>query len=247
MFEEMEHLEILPNGDRGLLIRFWEDVTPKLNEKIRAVCLRIENASISGVLELVPAFNSITIYYEPTIIAYEEMRKELQLILQGNMVDFDHITRRVVHVPVLYGGEMGPDLISLSREAGLTTNEVIQFHTTPSYFIYMMGFLPGFPYMGGLDAKLISPRLESPRLKVAAGSVGIAHEQTGIYPIESPGGWKIIGRTPLQIFNPNLEEQAFLFQMGDHVKFYEIDEEMYNEICRQQDSGQFRVQIDEMG
>lgn len=247
MFEEKDAMKILPNGDRGLLVRFPGEVTPVLNDKILGYYSDIEKASIPGLIELVPSYNSITIYYEPTVISYCEISKKLYQVLQNSMDAANPTKKRIVHIPVLYGGEWGPDFITLSKEVRLPPKELIQLHTAPTYLVYMMGFLPGFPYMGGLDPRLYSPRLENPRINVPAGSVGIAHEQTGIYPIESPGGWKLIGRTPLSLFHPELEQQAFLFQTGDYVKFYEINEEAFHEIRHQQETNRFQVQIEERG
>lgn len=247
MYEELDALKIIPNGDRGLLVSFSELVTPDLSEKIQGFCSKIENASPLGLVELVSSYNSITIYYEPSIVSYREISRKIYQILLSELDEIEPIKKRIIHIPVLYGGETGPDLHTLSREKGLTKNEVIQLHTAPTYLIYMMGFLPGFPYMGGLDSRLFSPRLDNPRSSVPAGSVGIAHEQTGIYSVESPGGWKIIGRTPVDIFDSKQEHKAFLFRTGDYVKFYEINEETFKEIRLLQESSKYRVQMEVMG
>jgi inhibitor of KinA len=222
---------IKPNGDQAIILQFSDEVSIEINEKIYQFCLQLDRSSIRGVVEWVPAYNSVTIYYDPCIILYQDLVSKMMSLDQEVETDVQ-MERRTIFVPVLYGGEYGPDLQKLAVSKGISMEEILARHMEPTYLVYMLGFLPGFPYLGGLDPSLAAPRLEKPRKIVPAGSVGIAHEQTGIYPIDSPCGWNIIGRTPAPLFNPEQEQNAFLLQPGDLVKFYSITEEQYNEISQ---------------
>jgi inhibitor of KinA len=194
-------------------------------------------------VEWVPAYKSVTIYYNPGEILYHELRDAVYEL--GNETkNIENHPNRVVHVPVLYGGEEGPDLERLAKHANLEKNDVITLHKEPLYFVNMLGFLPGFPYLSGLNPKLVIPRLKNPRGRIPAGSIGIAHEQTGIYPTESPGGWNIIGRTPLTLFAPLKQVDVFLFQPGDSVKFYEITKQEFHDIELQLEKEEFQVRVD---
>ncbi|HAM81682.1 5-oxoprolinase subunit PxpB [Ornithinibacillus bavariensis] len=232
-------MQIQPNGDQAVIIQFSADVSLETNIKINQFCLKLESSNLKGVVEWVPSYNSVTIYYDPSIILYQELVERISLLAQETDND-SPIDQRTIFIPVLYGGEHGPDLQKLANSKGISEEEIIALHEEPTYLIYMLGFLPGFPYLGGLNHRLSAPRLEKPRAIVPAGSVGIAHGQTGIYPIDSPGGWNIIGRTPVEIYNPAQAQKAFLFQPGDWVKFYRITESEYKEII--QDST-FQVKI----
>lgn len=138
----------------------------------------------------------------------------------------------IVEIPVLYGGEYGPDIENIATHNNLSIEEVIKIHTSGEYLVYMLGFTPGFPYLGGMDKRIATPRLKTPRTKIPGGSVGIAGEQTGVYPIESPGGWQLLGRTPLNFFDPN-NEKPFLINAGEYIKFVQISEEEYHKIIEQ--------------
>ncbi|MFD1037043.1 5-oxoprolinase subunit PxpB [Virgibacillus byunsanensis] len=230
-------------GDSALRVQFLENVSPELNRTITDFCKKLETFSDrGGIVEWVPAFDSVTIYYRPHVLLYREMyEKVLDLIAASGK---ETATKsRVVHVPVVYGGNYGPDLQQVADYHQLTIEEVIAIHQQPEYLIYMIGFLPGFPYLGGLDKKIATPRLENPRPSIFAGAVGIAAEQTGIYPVESPGGWNIIGKTPLKLFDVEREEEPFLFQSGNYVKFYEVSEHEFTEIEKQVESQSYSIQI----
>lgn len=231
---------IKPSGDSAVKVQFAEAVSPALNGKIRAFCRNLEDMPIAGVVEWVPAFDSVTIYYRPQQITYQEIyRKINELALQDlHEVEAEY---RLIYVPVLYGGESGPDLVRVAERSRLSVEEVIAIHQQPECLVYMLGFLPGFPYLGGMDKQIATPRLDEPRRSTAAGSVGIAHEQTGIYPMESPGGWNIIGKTPLKLFDQAGGNEAFLFHAGDHVRFYEISKDEFAEIEKQVVEGKFAV------
>ncbi|MBT2216066.1 5-oxoprolinase subunit PxpB [Virgibacillus dakarensis] len=233
---------IKPVGDHAVKIQFNEAVSPQLNRIIKMFCEELEYAAIDGIEEWVPAFDSVTIYYEPSRLVYKEIYKKLRHVVPDDGEDAI-VNPRHVYVPVLYGGEHGPDLKRVAEYNRLTEKEVIVRHQQPDYFIYMLGFLPGFPYLGGMSETIATPRLPEPRKLINAGAVGIAHEQTGIYPVASPGGWNIIGQTPLKLFDPNNDDHAFLFRAGDVVHFYEITEYEFSEIKEQVADGTFNVKL----
>jgi len=214
-------------GDRGLLIEFGDEISAEVNEKVRKMSLAIQAETPEGILEVVPTYRSLLVLYSPLIIALEELKRKLQQLEEGlKEISFSDPT--LTKIPVLYGGDFGPDLRKVAEYLRLTPEEVIRLHCSKPYFIYMIGFMPGFPYMGELPDALITPRLKTPRLSVPAGSVAIAQKQTGIYPVESPGGWQILGRTPAKLFNPE-KEPPVLLQMGNLVQFYPISEKEFDE------------------
>lgn len=214
-------------GDRGLLLQFGEKICPEVNQKVRKVALAIQEESIEGIVETVPSYRSLFILYNPLVVSIEDLKRRLEGIEEG----LQHISieeQKLIRIPVAYGGVYGPDLGYVARYHQLSSEEVIRLHCSRLYLIYMIGFIPGFPYMGELPEVLVTPRLKTPRLSVPGGSVGIAQSQTGIYPIESPGGWQIIGRTPVKLFVPEKEPPALL-RMGDFVQFYPIREDEFQD------------------
>jgi KipI family sensor histidine kinase inhibitor len=212
-------------GDKALSMEFGNEISEDLNKKIRAVTALIESKNICGIDELVPGYRSLMIHYNPLLIEYEELVSILTEIEEHINV-FELPPPETIEIPVLYGGRYGPDIENVAKHNSLTVQEVIEIHTSTKYLIYMLGFTPGFPYLGGMDKRIACPRLDTPRTKIPAGSVGIAGEQTGIYPLESPGGWQLIGRTPIELFNPE-RENPILVKPGNYIVFKSIDEEEY--------------------
>jgi len=221
-------MDFKPAGDSALVIIFGNEISESVNKKVHAVANAIEKAKPEWLIEVVPTYTSIYVYYDPLKINYQEILKAVEPFLSAEPKEEEH---RVVGIPTVYGGEFGPDIEFVANYNGLTIDDVIELHSKPSYRVYMLGFTPGFAYLGGMDERIATPRLEKPRLKVPAGSVGIAGKQTGIYPLESPGGWRLIGRTPLRLFDPN-KALPTLLQPGDYVKFVPIDEEEFWEIYK---------------
>jgi inhibitor of KinA len=175
---------------------------------------------LRGVTVTVPAYTSLLVEYEPALCEYDALCDEIQNVLHTN--DAAVMTEmRVVEIPTRYGGEFGPDLDFVARHNGISTDEVIRLHTQEMYQVFLIGFSPGFPYLGIVDEKIAAPRLETPRKRVPKGSVGIAGRQTGIYPRESPGGWRLIGRTNVKLFEP-MREEPTLLRAGDRVRFIAI-------------------------
>lgn len=211
-----------PLGDAAIVIQFGNVIDLSVNLKIRAICNWLDEYTFHGFVEYVPAYTTITIYYEPWILRYEELKEMVDEMLQ-EVTDLDAETGDLVEIPVCYGGKYGADLEFVAKYHAITEDEVIALHTAPEYLVYMIGFTPGFPYLGGLDARIATPRKDSPRARVEAGAVGIAGEQTGVYPLATPGGWQIIGQTALALFNID-EEKPALLSAGDRVKFKAVTE-----------------------
>jgi inhibitor of KinA len=210
-----------PMGDRAVLVKFGNVIDLSINRKVHALCRAIEQAEIYGAEECVPAYASLLVYYNPLKTSYEHLVFQLK-DLEPRLDELgERLEARRIVVPTVYGGEFGPDLSKVAKYHNITEAEVIRIHSETEYVVYMIGFIEGFPYLGKVPDSIAAPRLETPRLKIPTGSVGIAGNQTGIYPCESPGGWQIIGRTPLKLFNPQKDPPA-LFQPGDHVKFKPI-------------------------
>src|SRR4030042_1988067 len=216
-------------GDRGLLLELGDEISQEINEKVRRMALAIQSEASQGILETVPTYRSLLVLYDPLVLSIKELKKGLESMeekLQQSPFPEPKLTR----IPVVYGGKYGPDIEFVAEYHHTTPEEIIRLHCSRPYLIYMIGFMPGFPYMGELPEGLVTPRLKTPRLSVPAGSVVIAQKQTGIHPMERPGGWQIIGRTPVKLFDPEREPPALL-QMGDHVQFFPISEKEFKE-CR---------------
>lgn len=223
--------EFYPAGDKALVVRLGQEISPETNNQVHALAESLDKYPLYGVLEWTPSYTELLIEYDPGVMPGPELMDCIERRLPIRSVNHStHFRTRLV--PVFYGGEGGPDLDELARHTGLTPAEVIHRHTAPIYRIYMLGFSPGFCYLGGLDPSLTTPRRKEPRLRTPAGSVGIAESQTGIYPIESPGGWQLIGRTPVPLFTPN-QAPFFLFSAGSCLRFRAIGEDEYHEIVKQ--------------
>lgn len=217
---------IIPLGDSSLLVRFGDEIDLPVNQRVHALASLLDASPFEGMIETVPAYATLLVQYDPLAISFTQVRDFLREKISQVEETASRKPKqacpeygRRVEVPVRYGGEYGIDLESVARHLQLQVEEVIRIHTQRTYTVYMMGFTPGFPYMGKLDDALVMPRLATPRTRVPAGTVAIAGSQTGIYPIASPGGWQLIGWTPLKLFDPN-SETPFLFAPGDEVKFY---------------------------
>ena len=219
-------------GDCGLLVEYGDIIDPDVNNKVRSMTMVMEQSSPEGVTEVIPTYRSLLIVYDPSITHPAELQKTLKT-LEARLDDIKIPPPDTVEIPVCYGGDFGPDIEVVAESNNLTVAEVIKLHCRPEYLIYMVGFTPGFPFLGGLSEKLYTPRLETPRTFVPEGSVGIANNQTGIYPVASPGGWQLIGRTPVKLFAPG-RRNPFLYQAGDRIKFSPISAEAYARIFKQE-------------
>ena len=215
-------------GDRGLLLEFGDEISHEISERVRTMALAIQAEAMEGIIETVPTYRSLLIIYNPVIFYVEDLKKRLNRIEEG-LQQAAFPEPNLTHIPVVYGGMYGPDLEGVAKFHQVSPEEVIQLHCSKPYLIFMVGFMPGFPYMGELPQALATPRLKTPRLSVPKGSVAIAQRQTGIYSMESPGGWQILGRTPMELFTP-LKDPPALLHMGDFVQFYPIDEKEFEEM-----------------
>jgi KipI family sensor histidine kinase inhibitor len=216
-------------GDKAIRVEFGSIVSPEINARVHALNDAISNAQFSGVCECVPAYRSLTVTYDPEKIGYEDLVSKVRNLEEASEGRASERKARRIVIPVVYGGDFGPDLGRVAQYHNLKENEVIETHSRNEYLVYMIGFIAGFPYLGKLPEEIVTPRLETPRLRVPQGSVGIAEDQTGIYPREAPGGWQIIGRTPMKLFDPSWQPPALL-QPGDYVKFRPISSEEFSKI-----------------
>ncbi len=233
----MENVRFLLTGDTSLTVEFGNEISEAINHDIRAYKIALEKAGLPGIVELVPTYRSLMVHYDPAVLPYQKLRERLEKLLD-DMGEIEIPPSPVLEIPVLYGGEMGPDLPFVAEHAGLSEEEVIRIHSSTEYLIYMLGFTPGFTYLGGMSEKIATPRLKQPRVKIPAGSVGIAGTQTGVYPIDSPGGWQLIGRTPVKMYDPD-RETPILPEAGQYIKFYPVTQEEYDAIRKEVDAGTF--------
>lgn len=234
-------LDFQPLGDQGIRVGFPQRIAPEVNQMIRAFSFLVAEEAIPGIREMVPTYAALSIYYEPKRIRYREMIARLEEI-QEKLGHVKLPAARRVEIPVLYGGDAGPDLRYVAEYHHLTEEEAVQFHAARPYLVYMLGFTPGFPYLGGLPEKLATPRLANPRPSIPGGSVGIGGNQTGIYSIAAPGGWQIIGHTPVRLYDP-LWEEPVLLRAGDYLRFVPVDRETHRDLCEQVDCGTYRPRI----
>jgi len=209
-------------GDRSLLVELGDHIGLDVNQRVRELFVALKAHHLKGIIEIIPGYSSLLVVFDPFKINLSLLQKEVQHSLDA-LDPSRLIEPKTVEIPVAYGGEFGPDLTWVARYHNITPEEVIRLHTSQAYHVYMIGFTPGFPYMGELPKALITPRKETPRTAVPKGSVAMAQAQTGIYPTQSPGGWQIIGRTPIDLFDASRWPPALL-QMGDQVRFFAIDE-----------------------
>ncbi|MDD9302962.1 MAG: 5-oxoprolinase subunit PxpB [Desulfobacter sp.] len=215
-------------GDRGLLMELGNVIDPGVNTRIRAMTTRMAENPASGVDEIIPTYCAVILVYDPVVTSPDRLIPWL-VSLYETLDSIVLAAPDIVDLPVCYHPSLGPDMAHVARTNGLTAQAVVEIHTAPLYPVYMIGFTPGFPYLGGLSKKIHTPRLSSPRTHVPAGSVGIANNQTGIYPIDSPGGWQLIGQCPVKLFDP-ARENPILLKAGDQLKFTPISLDRFNEI-----------------
>jgi KipI family sensor histidine kinase inhibitor len=225
----MDNTRYLVAGERGITVEFGESIDESINLKVMQLYRCLIRKSPSWLMEAVPTYRSLLVVFNPELIDGIAVTLEIGRLLE-TPDDVSTVSTRSVTIPVWYGGEAGPDLQDVADWCKMTPDEVIQIHCQPEYRVYMLGFTPGFPYLGGMDQRISVPRLDDPRTKIPAGSVGIAGPQTGVYPIDSPGGWRLIGRTPQVLFDPENDHPSYLLP-GDRVRFKSIDSAAYERLA----------------
>ena len=219
-------------GDSAVVIQFGDDISPLLASRVHRAADALEGANLPWLAEVLPSYRSVLAEFDPYLISPTAALEALRSIVNtvdapdGSGVDEYKDESNVVTIPVCYGGEFGPDLDDVAAHTGLSPDEVIALHSEPLYLVYMIGFTLGFPYLGGMSPRIATPRLATPRTVVPAGSVGIAGSQTGVYPSASPGGWRLIGRTPLRLANPSADPPCLL-RAGNRIRFVPVDEPTY--------------------
>jgi KipI family sensor histidine kinase inhibitor len=203
--------------------------------------MAIQKSQIAGIYEMIPTYRSLLIQYNPIEIEVNNLIEKLMEI-ENNLDSIDLPKPRIIEIPTIYGGEFGEDLNFVAEHNGISADEVIKIHSSVDYLIYMLGFTPGFPYLGGMSDKIETPRLKTPRTKIPGGSVGIAGKQTGIYPIDSPGGWQLIGRTPVRLYDPK-RSTPIILRAGDYLRFIPITRDEYDCIRNLEDKNQYEIKI----
>jgi len=235
----MDGIRMLPAGEQGLVVEFGQTIDSGINSRVHQTAKLLNQKIGDAIFEIVPTYRSLLVYFNPLRITRAELIQQIEMILvKTESYLAEEVQKQVVVIPVCYGGDFGPDLHFVAQHNDLSPDEVIRIHTSHPYQVYMIGFTPGFPYLGGMSERIATPRLEKPRIKIPAGSVGIAGSQTGFYPMESPGGWRLIGRTPIKAFDPQALN-PFLFDAGQYLQFEAITEEEYRVIDRQVDVGEY--------
>jgi inhibitor of KinA len=222
---------IVPAGDAALIVEFDERIDATVSARAVATAATMERLAIAGVRDIVPTYRSVAVYFDPLRTDVERLGQVLRHAAL-TPAPAGELSADIVDVPVCYDADLGPDLADVARRCGLEASDVVALHTARAQRVFMLGFVPGFAYMGTVDARIAVPRRESPRLRVPAGSVAIAGQQTGIYPMETPGGWNIIGRTPVRVWNADAARPC-LFRVGSVVRFHSVDRDEFDRLLAQ--------------
>lgn len=235
---EPSYPRLLSCGDTAFTVEFGEEIDRAINAKVLALADRIAAAGIAGVVETVPTFRSLTVHCDPVTTSVGEVQTAITPLLEDLSAETKQ--KRLWVLPTYYGDELGPDLAEVADRTGMSAKEVIDLHAAETYHVYAIGFLPGWPYMGDVPDRLSLPRRESPRVRVPMGSVCIALKMTGVYPLESPGGWHLIGRTPVRMFDIRRRE-AVLLSPGDQVRYQPIDRHEYDRLEAMATAGELGI------
>lgn len=225
----METVRFAPAGDSALAVIFGQEISPQVNRHVQLLDAALQQHPIDGVIEAIPTYGTLTICFNPEKIAFRTLLRRVKTLLNAPAAAAA-ARCEVLEIPVLYGADMGPDLDFVAAHAKMIPQEVIRRHADAVYRVYMLGFLPGFAYLGGLDPSLHTPRLATPRTLIPEGSVGIAGGQTGVYPVASPGGWQLIGRTPVKLYDPS-KAVPILLNAGDYLRFCPVDRAAFDQIA----------------
>ncbi|MFV0299065.1 MAG: 5-oxoprolinase subunit PxpB [Hyphomicrobiaceae bacterium] len=239
----IETARFLPAGDTSLVVEFGDHIDRQTSDRVLALADALGNQALAGIVELVPTFRSLMIHYDPIRLDARTLEQQVRRRLDG--LEMSRHAGRLWHLPCCYGGEFGPDVADVACRTGLSPEDVIRIHSGETYHIYALGFLPGYPYMGDVPDALSLPRRETPRLKVPMGSVCIAQRMAGIYSLESPGGWHLLGRTPVRLFDIR-REKAVLLAPGDRIRFEVIDPETFGRLDDEAAAGTLEIQNQEL-
>ncbi|MGN1480357.1 5-oxoprolinase subunit PxpB [Porcipelethomonas sp.] len=231
----MDDIKFLITSDTAMTVVFGSEINEETNNMVNALAKALREKPLKGVTGICPAYCSLMISYNPVLISFKKLKRKIKSLCRKLSVAGSE-KKKLWEIPVCYGGAYGEDLEDTAKLLGISSDELIKRHSSVCYRIYMLGFLPGFAYLGGLDKTIAAPRLSSPRTVIPAGSVGIGGEQTGIYPMKSPGGWRLIGTTPLDVYAPE-RPHPILYSAGDYLKFIPVTEQEYLEIKKQVESG----------
>lgn len=231
-------IKFYPSSVNGVLVVFSQTIDEKTNAKIYQCVNQIKTQNKSGIGELVPAYCSLLVYYDPFILSFDEVCEFIKSFELDNFTPKNEQDIHVINIPTLYDGQ---DLEFVAKYNGISIDEVVKIHTCKHYLVYMLGFMPGFAYLGGLNQKLYTPRLKTPRKSIQAGSVGIADKQTGIYPLSSPGGWQIIGKTPLKLYDVK-KTNPCVIKAGNYIKFQSINPDEFAKIQEQVNNNTYQIQ-----
>lgn len=231
--------KILPTGDRAIVVEFGDEISEECNARVLNLYNLLKNAKVDGIISMIPTYRSLLIKYDPLEIDFKKVSDFVETASNAKRGEYA-LKPKIIEIPVAYGGEFGPDLDFVAEYRKITPEEVIQIHVEPLYRIYMLGFTMGFAYLGGMSEKIATPRLETPREKIEAGSVGIAGSQTGIYPLDSPGGWRLIGKTPVRLYDPK-RENPILLQAGNYIRFVRIEPDEFFSINEEVEKGTYQI------
>ncbi len=220
----------IASGDRAVLAQFAAKIEPGINRYIHSLCRMIDSHPLKGIVEYQPSYRCLIVYYDPLLLCFDEVTGYLEKIRSITGAE-EELPSNLVEIPVCYGGAYGPDLAFVADYLGIPENEVVESHTAQKYLVYFLGFAPCFPMLQAPDGLAGIPRLDSPRIKVPAGSVGMVGNQTGVYPNESPGGWRLIGRTSMKLYDAKREE-PFLVRPGDYIRFRAVSEKEFEAGCQ---------------